>query len=236
MNDPAAKSPPATIPECRFRLIYRKTGVAIYMSHLDSMNALIRALRRSGLPYLVTQGCHPRPRCSFGPALSLGHSGAGEVMDIWIAGPADAGMVRERLAGQMPHGMPLLRVEGLPANAKAIVSEAPMSYRLRFRQGADAALALAEDFFRDSERIISVHRSDGTRRQSIAGAVRFWGREPDSEAGDQVGEKTVCMIVEFAKAGNGIPSASKIVAALAEFLGSEKDALVETERVAIREN
>ncbi|MBF0498937.1 MAG: DUF2344 domain-containing protein [Candidatus Riflebacteria bacterium] len=219
-------------PECRFRVWYRKTGNAVYMSHLDSMNALIRALRRSGLPYLVTQGCHPRPRCSFGPALSLGHAGAGEVMDLWLTGPIQASVVRERLSPQMPYGMPLIKVETLSEHAKAIVSEAPMQYRLRFCAGAptEAALKLVDIFFGDPERVIVVHRADGTKRQSIAGAVRSWRHEVNG-GGDDIG--TSSLIMDFARAGNGIPSPSKIIAALVEFLGPERDTVVEVERIAI---
>ncbi|MBF0545732.1 MAG: DUF2344 domain-containing protein [Candidatus Riflebacteria bacterium] len=70
--------------EQRFRLVYNKSFPAIYLSHLDTMSALMRAIRRTKLPYLVTQGFHPRLKCSFGPALPLGFHGVSDFFDFWL--------------------------------------------------------------------------------------------------------------------------------------------------------
>ena len=57
--------------EFRYRLVYARQEQGRFLAHLDTMSHLVRAVRRSGLPYVVTQGCHRRPKASFGPPVTL---------------------------------------------------------------------------------------------------------------------------------------------------------------------
>ncbi|MBI5050095.1 MAG: TIGR03960 family B12-binding radical SAM protein, partial [Nitrospirae bacterium] len=54
------------------RVIYSKTGALKYLSHLEVMRALLRAIRRADIPLVYTKGFHPHPKVSFGPALPVG--------------------------------------------------------------------------------------------------------------------------------------------------------------------
>jgi radical SAM-linked protein len=81
----------------RWRLRYAKTGAAALLGHLDLIRELPRAIRRAGVTMVYTEGFHPKPDMSFGPALSLGVASIDEYIDVrLIEAPSPAELV-ERL-------------------------------------------------------------------------------------------------------------------------------------------
>ena len=66
----------------RYRAVYEKTGKARYLSHIDLIQVLERAFRRACVAVRQTQGYHPKPDFSYGPALPLGMEGSGEVLEF----------------------------------------------------------------------------------------------------------------------------------------------------------
>lgn len=54
------------------------------LSHLEISRALERAVRRSGLPFAVTNGFSPHMRIAFGAALPVGVGGEEEIFDIFL--------------------------------------------------------------------------------------------------------------------------------------------------------
>ena len=49
----------------RFRINYVKDGAARLLSHLEVIDVFLRAFRRAGLNFRMTQGFHPQPRIVF---------------------------------------------------------------------------------------------------------------------------------------------------------------------------
>jgi radical SAM-linked protein len=66
----------------RVRLRFAKVGKVRWTSHRDVARMWERALRRIRLPLAYTQGFSPRPKVSFGLALSTGHESVAEYLDI----------------------------------------------------------------------------------------------------------------------------------------------------------
>lgn len=83
-------------PRFRLRVTYQKTGMLRFLSHLETVRACERAVRRAGLPYAVTQGFNPHMRIAFGPALPVGTAGLAEMYDLWVTEhvPAPDALVR----------------------------------------------------------------------------------------------------------------------------------------------
>ncbi len=102
------------------RLRYAKGGRLVALSHLETMHALLRAFRRAGLPMAYSQGYHPKPKVSFGPALSVGIESRCELLDLELVGHAEAGDVQARLAPELPEGLSIVSVEVLPSGAPSI--------------------------------------------------------------------------------------------------------------------
>jgi radical SAM family uncharacterized protein/radical SAM-linked protein len=89
----------------RYRFVYEKIGPAAFLSHLDLIRALPRALRRLGLPLCYSQGFHPKPQMTFGPALSLGVASLCEVVDVKIAADVDASSLLDDLSAGAQSGL-----------------------------------------------------------------------------------------------------------------------------------
>lgn len=68
------------------RLVFSKTGDAVWMSHLDLMRLFQRAFKRAGLPLTHTQGFNPRPSVSIALPLSVGVESICELLDFDLEG------------------------------------------------------------------------------------------------------------------------------------------------------
>jgi radical SAM family uncharacterized protein/radical SAM-linked protein len=91
----------------RVRIAYTKLGRAAYRSHLDLVRLLPRIFRRLDLPLYYSQGFHPKPEMTFGPALPLGVASHAEYVDVKLVQAAgiDEVSVRERLCGASLEGI-----------------------------------------------------------------------------------------------------------------------------------
>ena len=68
------------------RLLFEKTGNAIWISHLDLMRLFQRAFKRAGLPLTHTHGFNPRPSVSIAMPLSVGVESVCELLDFDLEG------------------------------------------------------------------------------------------------------------------------------------------------------
>lgn len=68
------------------RLLFEKTGNAVYISHLDLMRLFQRAFQRAGLVLTHSQGFNPRPIVSIALPLSLGMESRCELLDFELEG------------------------------------------------------------------------------------------------------------------------------------------------------
>lgn len=91
--------------EFRLRVVYGKRGRLRWLSHLEIVRALERIIRRSGLPYAVTQGFNPHIKAAFGPALPVGTAGENEYFDVWLRGYTGAEEALERLRAAAPEDL-----------------------------------------------------------------------------------------------------------------------------------
>lgn len=91
----------------RVRLRWGKTARYRYMSHLDNMRALERAIRRASVPIAYSQGFNPSMKLSFGPPLPLGFTSEAEFVDITLEENLMPDMI-ENLKQTMPNGMDIL--------------------------------------------------------------------------------------------------------------------------------
>ena len=86
------------------RIFYSKTGRARYISHLDTMRTLTRALRRSGLPFWYTQGFNPHLYLTFPLPLALGVESYCEIVDLRLTEQMDWGPLKEVVNAHLPPG------------------------------------------------------------------------------------------------------------------------------------
>ncbi len=92
------------------RFEFEKKGTAIYMSHLDLMRCMTRALTRAEIPVKFTEGFNPHPYLVFAAPLALGITGEKEYFEIKTTEEMPFGEMKERLNATLPRGLYITEV------------------------------------------------------------------------------------------------------------------------------
>jgi radical SAM-linked protein len=138
------------------RLRYTKLGKVRWISHRDVARALERAFRVVQLPLAFSEGFSPRPKVSFGLALSTGHESDAEYVDLVLAEDIDLDALPARLSAALPDGIDVVGAVALAERAPALQEAVTcVEWRVdvahtdltdvdpaRLRVAIDAALAL----------------------------------------------------------------------------------------------
>ena len=82
--------------------VFEKSERLRHIGHLDIQRAVMRALRRSGLPVSYSKGYNPHILLTFASALSTGAAGRKEIMDVQL----DRDVTPEEFVAAMNGAMP----------------------------------------------------------------------------------------------------------------------------------
>lgn len=116
------------------RIVFSKTGRAKFISHLDLMRTMTRAVRRAQIPLWYTEGFNRHPYITFAAPLSLGYEGLHETMDLRLEEPMDLTELARRLDAVMPEGLSVLSAAECVYKAGQL---AAARYRLTFNCTAE---------------------------------------------------------------------------------------------------
>jgi radical SAM-linked protein len=124
------------------RLRFAKRGKVRFISHRDVARAFERAFRIERLPLAFTQGFAPRPKVSFGLALSVGHESDAEYLDFELVEPVPLDALARRLSGALPEGIDVTGVAALADRAPSLQdSVTAVSYRVTVTRDVGAPKA-----------------------------------------------------------------------------------------------
>jgi radical SAM-linked protein len=133
------------------RLRFTKLGKVRFISHRDVARGFERAFRIDALPLAFTLGFSPRPKVSFGLALSVGHESIAEYLDFELSEPVDTEGLAARLSDALPDGIDVTGAAPLIERAPALQEAVTLvEYRVTVagQHGTkvdDTALAAAVD-------------------------------------------------------------------------------------------
>jgi radical SAM-linked protein len=102
------------------RLRFTKRGKVRFIGHRDVARAFERAFRIVELPLAFTEGFSPRPKVSFGLALSVGHESDAEYFDVELTRPVDVDALAGLLSAALPEGVAVTGVAPLMERAPAL--------------------------------------------------------------------------------------------------------------------
>ena len=144
------------------RLLFEKTGKAIYISHLDTMAMFPRIFQRAGLHIKFTQGMSPHAYVSIPLPLSIGVSSRCEILDFTLEEenvPLDT--LPNRLNPYLPAGLRVLEAYDSPVKSKYL-KYLQVSLILEYDHGAtDAQLQQLRELFRGDRLLIEKRTKKG---------------------------------------------------------------------------
>jgi len=155
------------------RLLFEKTGNAIYISHLDLMRLFQRAFKRAGLLLKHTQGFNPRPSVSIAMPLSLGVESRCELLDFDLEGECPScEEIRDRLNNALVAGVKVLSVYGEGAKIKHLAF-LECNVDLEYDNGVPAgAVDAIRDLFAENSVVVEKKGKNGISEQDIIPMIR----------------------------------------------------------------
>ena len=126
------------------RAVFEKSGRAVFISHLDLLRTMQRAIKRSGIPVWYSQGFNPHIYLNFPLALSLGVTSRTEFMDFAVTEECDNAAIVERLNSVMPEGLHIISIDE-PVYANKEIGFAEYSIEFRSDQTAEYMLEALND-------------------------------------------------------------------------------------------
>ena len=84
------------------RMSFKKTGMAKFISHLDTVRCITRAMKRANVPVWFTEGFNPHAFLTFAMPLSLGFESLCETVDFRLVEEVDLNELAERLNKALP--------------------------------------------------------------------------------------------------------------------------------------
>lgn len=84
------------------RMSFEKTGMAKFISHLDTVRCITRAMKRACVPIWFTEGFNPHAFLTFAMPLSLGFESLCETVDFRLLEDVDLNELKERLNDALP--------------------------------------------------------------------------------------------------------------------------------------
>lgn len=104
------------------RMFYTKTSNAKYISHLDTVRCITRALKRAAIPVWFTQGFNPHAFLTFAMPLSLGYESLCETVDFRLVEEMDFQLAADSLNKALPNGFEVKRI------SKPVFAASDISY------------------------------------------------------------------------------------------------------------
>ena len=154
------------------RMLFEKTGNAIWISHLDLMRVFQRSFKRAGLPLTHSGGFNPRPSVSIALPLSVGVESACELLDFDLDGyEASCEEIRSRLNETLVSGVKVLEVYEDARKLKHL-AYLDCVVTLEYDNGAPEADAVAELFRRETLFVEKKTKSNGIQDQDILPMIR----------------------------------------------------------------
>ncbi|MBI4573375.1 MAG: TIGR03960 family B12-binding radical SAM protein [candidate division NC10 bacterium] len=111
---------PAAQPVQKIQFEFQKVGELRFLSHLEMMRALQRALRRAGVPLAYTQGFNPQPKVSAAQALAVGVEGLRELGEVELAARVEPAELLARWNTQLPPELKILRAWEAPLHGPSL--------------------------------------------------------------------------------------------------------------------
>lgn len=104
------------------RTCFEVQGNLKFLSHLDTLKLVERALRRAGVPVVFSQGFNPHPQIAFGPPKPVGLASTCEYFDVELKDPVDPLVFQQQVLAECPSGFVIKETKEIPLGTGALMA------------------------------------------------------------------------------------------------------------------
>lgn len=152
----------------RYRMHIAIEGRIRFLSHLETVDTLLSAMRRAGVHLAMSQGMKPKPLIKVAMPRPVAVAAWSDIVDIEMATEVDPNEIAMKLVDRLPVGITLTAVTRVVDGQRSAASRvAGATFRIAFAQSSDALpsqLAAAVAAFNTSETCPIERRSPKQRR------------------------------------------------------------------------
>lgn len=118
-------TPPPAHQEGVYRLRFRvgREGMLRFLSHLETAQSWVYALRRAGAELAYSQGFHAHPKVTFSTAMPVGEESEAELMDVVLVAPCAPEELLAALQKNLPPGLNAYEAWEVNLRAPALMAE-----------------------------------------------------------------------------------------------------------------
>lgn len=153
------------------RVFYEKTGMAKFISHLDTVHCFTRAIKRAKIPIWFTEGFNPHAFLTFAMPLSLGVESYCETVDIRLMQEEDLEELAVRLDTALPPDIHVSKI-AIPVLTPQEIAWA--DYKIIFNNPDKNLISRAESIFEGDE--ITVMKKVKQGREKVEKPVDVKGK------------------------------------------------------------
>lgn len=136
---------------------------------MDLLRTMERVMRRAQLPLAYSEGFNPHPKVSFGSALAVGVTSAGEYMDVELIREMEPSQVKEALDNSMPPAIKvqeIITIETRSTSLNALINRAHYQTVVRLTANlAQSELESALKGLMENESLVVTRRGKKGPRQ-----------------------------------------------------------------------
>lgn len=143
------------------RMSFEKTGMAKFISHLDTVRCITRAMKRANVPIWFTEGFNPHAFLTFAMPLSLGFESLCETVDFRLMEEVDLEELATRLNNALPVDITVKEIYVYETSPNDIRWA---GYKIIFNNPDNALLETAEKKLLSNEIIVEKKAKQGRKK------------------------------------------------------------------------
>jgi radical SAM-linked protein len=202
-----------------YRFTFAVRDRARFLSHLETVDTLLSALRRAGYQVALSRGMKPRPVIALALPRAVGVQSESELADVELTSDPTPAELQQQLARQLPAGLELLAVE--PAEGKQAASRVrAVHYLIEVADDVDWEAAIARFLAADEAIVTRTAPNKAAKRVDVRKFCTHLGRGPHGLEAE----------IELTEAGTARPE--EVATAVAATIG-ETPTIIRLVRTAI---
>ena len=151
----------------KYILKYTRDERVKYISHLDFIRMFHRAVRRSGVNFLFSEGFNPHPVMTVAMPLSVGVTSDGEYMKVGFEDEFSPEEIKSRINDALPPGFEIKSVYKLKAKEIDLTKITVADYTVMVELGSGSSYLDVDSFMKEKSLVVIKKSKSGEKPSDI---------------------------------------------------------------------